>query len=68
MHWCLPNPARNLAAAGVGRIWENGRILDLLELISGATLPGTLLRQIYTNNKTYGGNNVIKRKNKQNCK
>jgi len=22
LHWCLPNPARNLDGAGLGQIWE----------------------------------------------
>ena len=35
MHWRLSNPARNLAGAG---FWKNGRISDLPEPKSGATL------------------------------
>lgn len=38
MHWHLPNPARNLARAEFGRIWENGRISDLPKPKFGATL------------------------------
>jgi len=31
LHWRLPNPARNLAGAGLAGFGENGRISDLPE-------------------------------------